>query len=278
MAVRWSGARPGGSALDVCCGSGDLAFELATAVGPSGRVTGLDFAAEMLEDAEARRDAAAAARPAARPLAPMAWVQGDALALPFADGSFDAATMGYGLRNVADIPRALSELARVLRPGASAAVLDFNNSTDPLVDGVQARGGCGEGFGGLGGQSCRPEAGRQSQLLHWPGRSCRAARLPPRAAGVRLGRNAATHADPPPLRTHPTPRRPQAFFLERLVVPAAAAYGLSAEYEYLRPSIKRFPTGPEQERMALAAGFASARHYDVGFGLMGCLVATKAAE
>jgi ubiquinone/menaquinone biosynthesis C-methylase UbiE len=61
-------------------------------------------------------------------------------------------------------------------------------------------------------------------------------------------------------------------------VPAAAAYGLAAEYEYLRPSIKRFPTGRELEEMARAAGFDSARHYDVGFGLMGCLVATKAAR
>lgn len=60
------------------------------------------------------------------------------------------------------------------------------------------------------------------------------------------------------------------------MVPAAAAYGLSAEYEYLRPSIKRFPTGVEQEAMALAAGFGSAKHHDVSFGLMGCLVATKA--
>jgi demethylphylloquinol methyltransferase len=59
-------------------------------------------------------------------------------------------------------------------------------------------------------------------------------------------------------------------------VPAAAARGLGDEYAYLRPSIKRFPTGREQEALALAAGFASARHHAVGFGLMGCLVATKA--
>lgn len=140
MAVRWSRAAPGHAALDVCCGSGDLAFELARAVGASGSVTGLDFAAEMLDDAEARRAPAASTRPAARPLAAMTWVQGDALALPFADATFDAATMGYGLRNVADIPKALAELARVLKPGASVAVLDFNNSEDALVDGLQARG------------------------------------------------------------------------------------------------------------------------------------------
>lgn len=204
MAVRWSGARPGHSALDVCCGSGDLAFELAAAVGPSGSVAGLDFAADMLSDAEQRRASRASARPASRPLARMSWVQGDALDLPFADASFDAATMGYGLRNVADIPKALRELRRVLKPGASAAVLDFNNAEgSPLVDAAQA------------------------------------------------------------------------LLLERVVVPAAAAYGLSAEYEYLGPSIKRFPTGREQERLAREAGFAAARHYPVGFGMMGCLVVTK---
>lgn len=75
MAVRWSGARPGAAALDVCCGSGDLAFELARAVGPSGSVTGLDFAAEMLGDAESRRAELERAQPAARPLARMTWVQ-----------------------------------------------------------------------------------------------------------------------------------------------------------------------------------------------------------
>lgn len=105
MAVRWSGAAPGHTALDVCCGSGDLAFELARAVGASGEVVGLDFAAEMLDDAEARRLGMEGQRLASRPMARMRWVQGDALDLPFPDCSFDAATMGYGLRNVADIPR-----------------------------------------------------------------------------------------------------------------------------------------------------------------------------
>ena len=67
----------------------------------------------------------------------------------------------------------------------------------------------------------------------------------------------------------------QAFFLERLVVPAARRRGLEDEYAYLRPSIKAFPTGAEQERLALSAGFARARHQDVEFGLMGCLMLQK---
>jgi SAM-dependent methyltransferase len=70
---------------------------------------------------------------------PDSWVQGDALRLPFPDADFDAATVGYGLRNVADIPAALRELRRVLRPGATVAALDFNNSENPLVDAVQVR-------------------------------------------------------------------------------------------------------------------------------------------
>lgn len=58
-------------------------------------------------------------------------------------------------------------------------------------------------------------------------------------------------------------------------MPAAAAYGLGDEYRYLRPSIKRFPTGTQQERLAREAGFSRASHYEVGFGFMGVLVATR---
>ena len=67
----------------------------------------------------------------------------------------------------------------------------------------------------------------------------------------------------------------QGALLENVVVPAARQRGLAAEYEYLRPSIKAFPRGAEQERLALAAGFQSATHYEISFGLMGCLVAQK---
>lgn len=67
----------------------------------------------------------------------------------------------------------------------------------------------------------------------------------------------------------------QGLLLENVVVPAAAAYGLEDEYRYLRPSIKRFPTSREQEQLAREAGFSKATHYEIGFGLMGCLVATR---
>lgn len=92
----------------------------------------------VLQDAQHREAAAAAESPWQR-VASVSWVQGDALELPFSDASFDAVTMGYGLRNVADIPRALGELRRVLVPGGRAAVLDFNNSSQPLIDGLQVR-------------------------------------------------------------------------------------------------------------------------------------------
>jgi demethylmenaquinone methyltransferase/2-methoxy-6-polyprenyl-1,4-benzoquinol methylase len=100
---------PGDRVLDACCGTGDLAVE---AERRGGRVVGLDFSERMLE--RARRKSGA-----------IEWVQGDALALPFPDGDFDAATVGFGVRNLADLEGGLEELARVLRPGGKLAVLEI---------------------------------------------------------------------------------------------------------------------------------------------------------
>ncbi|MEN9869881.1 MAG: hypothetical protein RLZZ171_864 [Cyanobacteriota bacterium] len=119
MAVKWSEAKLGAHALDVCCGSGDLALLLAKKVGEKGQVTGLDFAREQLAIAKQRQMVKC-------PTVPMNWLEGDALALPFADNQFDCATMGYGLRNVTNIPQSLEELLRVLKPVAKAAILDFH--------------------------------------------------------------------------------------------------------------------------------------------------------
>ncbi|NEP15671.1 MAG: bifunctional demethylmenaquinone methyltransferase/2-methoxy-6-polyprenyl-1,4-benzoquinol methylase UbiE [Leptolyngbya sp. SIO4C1] len=118
MAVRWSGAQPGMTCLDLCCGSGDLALLLARQVGPQGQVTGADFAVAQL--------AIARQRAAQQRLRQIDWIEADALALPFETAQFEAATMGYGLRNLTDIPQGLTELCRVLKPGATAAVLDFH--------------------------------------------------------------------------------------------------------------------------------------------------------
>jgi ubiquinone/menaquinone biosynthesis methyltransferase len=130
MAVRWSGASSGGYVLDLCCGTGDLALQLARRVGRRGHVVGLDFSPAML--AIARR------RSRLFPGYSLEWVLGDALALPFPDSSFDAITMGYGLRNVTDIPQALREIRRVLKPGRRAAILDFHRPTGiPLCEQFQ---------------------------------------------------------------------------------------------------------------------------------------------
>lgn len=117
--VRAVEVRSGGRYLDLCTGTGDVALRLARAAGPPGRVVGLDYAGGMLAVARRR-----AARAGVRDRAPITWVRGDALRLPFTGASFDGATVSFGLRNVADIPLALRELQRVLRPGARLAVVD----------------------------------------------------------------------------------------------------------------------------------------------------------
>jgi demethylmenaquinone methyltransferase/2-methoxy-6-polyprenyl-1,4-benzoquinol methylase len=117
-----AGVGPGAEALDVCCGTGDLALELRRRVGPSGRVVGLDFSASMLELAEQK---SAAGR------IPVEWVQGNALELPFPDDSFDAATVGFGVRNVADVAGAIAEMGRVVRPGGSVAILEITTPQRP---------------------------------------------------------------------------------------------------------------------------------------------------
>jgi demethylmenaquinone methyltransferase / 2-methoxy-6-polyprenyl-1,4-benzoquinol methylase len=107
---------PGDRVLDACCGTGDLAL---AALEAGGRVTGLDFSERMLERARAKSEA-------------VEWVRGDALALPFADASFDAATVGFGVRNLDDLERGLRELRRVLVPGGRLAILEITRPRGPL--------------------------------------------------------------------------------------------------------------------------------------------------
>ncbi|KAI3516199.1 hypothetical protein L1887_15110 [Cichorium endivia] len=198
MAVNWSGAKEGNSVLDLCCGSGDLAFLLSQKVGLNGEVTGLDFSREQLIVASKRQQLRA--KPCYRNLK---WVEGDAINLPYPDCYFDAITMGYGLRNVIDKYKAMKEVYRVLKPGSKASILDFNKSTDGFMTSIQG------------------------------------------------------------------------WMIDNIVVPVAAGYGLTEEYRYLKSSIQEFLTGEELEHLALESGFSSARHYEVGGGLMGNLVATR---
>ena len=130
MAVKWSEPDAGDIGLDLCCGSGDLAQLLARQVGATGQVYGVDFSSALLAIADQRIKNQ-------YPPLPIRWVEANALDLPFADNYFDAATMGYGLRNVTDIPRCLSELYRVLKPGAKAAILDFHRPKQPLMRAFQ---------------------------------------------------------------------------------------------------------------------------------------------
>jgi ubiquinone/menaquinone biosynthesis methyltransferase len=115
--------RDGTAALDLACGTGDIAFELARR---GARVTGLDVTHRMLQLAQARAGATGAVR----------FVTGDMMALPFPDGSFDLVTTGYGIRNVPRIEPALAEIRRVLKPGGRLLSLDFDRPGNPLVRGV----------------------------------------------------------------------------------------------------------------------------------------------
>jgi len=196
MTVKWSSPSRGGTCLDLCCGSGDLTQMLAQQVGSTGKVYGVDFSTEQLVVARQRNQATGHH--------PITWIEADILHLPFADKTFDAVTMGYGLRNVSDIPGSLQEIHRVLKPGCKAAILDFHQPQSSLMQAFQ----------------------------QW--------------------------------------------YLQTIVIPAAAQLGLKEEYAYLGPSLERFPTGSEQVKLALQAGFAQATHYPIAGGMMGVLVLTKA--
>jgi demethylmenaquinone methyltransferase/2-methoxy-6-polyprenyl-1,4-benzoquinol methylase len=108
-AAHETGLQPGGSALDVACGSGKLTAELARIAGPRGRVVGLDFSPEMLAIARRKYQG-------------VEFIEGDALHLPFDDGRFDASTIAFGLRNLADPILGLREMTRVAR---RCVVLEF---------------------------------------------------------------------------------------------------------------------------------------------------------
>lgn len=123
-AIGLLNAPKGGAVLDLCCGTGDLVFHLLR-IDPSLRVTGADFCEPMLVRA---RERAAHLPAAVHP----EFLEGDAMALPFPDDSFDGVTMGFSLRNVVDIDAVLREVRRVLRPGARFVNLDVSKAPNRL--------------------------------------------------------------------------------------------------------------------------------------------------
>lgn len=116
---------PGSDALDLCTGTGDLALALRRRIGADGRVVGSDFSEAMLELAR---------RKSGEEGLPVEFGWADALELPYGDESFDAVTIGFGARNLADLERGLSEMARVLRSGGHLVILEITRpQREPLA-------------------------------------------------------------------------------------------------------------------------------------------------
>lgn len=122
FAVARAGLKPGGTALDLCCGTGMITADLAERTGPTGRITGMDLSGEML--------AVARLRLSKRGLAErVELLQGDVAELPFPEGQFECVTIGYGLRNVHDPEQVLKEIYRVLKPGGLTVAIESAKPT-----------------------------------------------------------------------------------------------------------------------------------------------------
>lgn len=122
-AVRMLCLSQGSSVADICCGTGDFALPIRKSVGATGKIVGIDFCLPMLQKGLAKS-------------VPMTLGMGDACDLPLASGSFDAVTIGWGLRNVADLDRALREVRRILKPGGRFVSADMARPQNSIMRGV----------------------------------------------------------------------------------------------------------------------------------------------
>ncbi len=130
--IELAAVRPGNRALDLCCGTGDLALALARR---GAEVTGVDFSPAMLEIAEARRQRNFKSNPQSATCNPQ-FIRGDALQISFPDATFDIVTVGYGLRNLTSWEKGLAEMHRVAKPGARLVALDFGKPANALWRGI----------------------------------------------------------------------------------------------------------------------------------------------
>ena len=130
--IELAGPQPGARALDLCCGTGDLALMLAQR---GAETTGLDFSEKMLEIAQARSRKLKFRIPNSE-LRTSNFIQGDAQQVPFPDNSFDIVTVGYGLRNLTSWETGLAEMHRVAKPGGRLVALDFGKPANALWRGI----------------------------------------------------------------------------------------------------------------------------------------------
>jgi demethylmenaquinone methyltransferase/2-methoxy-6-polyprenyl-1,4-benzoquinol methylase len=122
--VSLSGAKAGDKVLDCATGTGDLAIEFKSVVGPTGAVVGTDFCTDMMETAPAK---------AAKKNLEIKFEQADVTQLQYADNSFDIVSISFGIRNVSDPVKALQEMARVAKPGGRVMVLEFGQMSAPII-------------------------------------------------------------------------------------------------------------------------------------------------
>ncbi|PRO66807.1 demethylmenaquinone methyltransferase [Alkalicoccus urumqiensis] len=124
--MKQMNVQPGDRCLDVCCGTADWTLALSDAAGPDGDVTGLDFSENMLQVGRVKTND--------RP--DINLIQGNAMALPFEDNTYDVVTIGFGLRNVPDYMQVLAEMHRVVKPGGQVVCLETSQPEMPVVSGL----------------------------------------------------------------------------------------------------------------------------------------------